>query len=283
MQALVDKKKVIITETSIRSDLKLDDAEGIDCLPTATIFAELERMRYILQILSAKTTSWNEFSSTMASAIICLATNKNFNFSKYIFDNMVKNLEGRKVFANMKRPEKGFSGKVTPLFETMMVQATEDMGEDSAAPTDSHSTPIHTQPSLSKPQKKKSRRKQRKDMKSKEFGKEKEVKNTRVQEIKEEVTLVDETQEMNDDNLMFDTDVLEEQEKEVAKKEVSAADPVTTRCEYYDPALNVEVTTVDALTTTINELTLAQALIEIKAAKPKACSSAATTTTRRQG
>ncbi|GJX55842.1 hypothetical protein Tco_0285739, partial [Tanacetum coccineum] len=43
---LVDKKKVIITETSIRSDFKLDDVEGIYCLPTATIFAELERMRH---------------------------------------------------------------------------------------------------------------------------------------------------------------------------------------------------------------------------------------------
>ncbi|GJX13192.1 hypothetical protein Tco_0204950 [Tanacetum coccineum] len=42
IQALVDKKKVIISETSIRSDLKLDVAEGTDCLPTATIFAELE-------------------------------------------------------------------------------------------------------------------------------------------------------------------------------------------------------------------------------------------------
>nr|GFA15462.1 hypothetical protein [Tanacetum cinerariifolium] len=30
----------------------------------------------------------------MASAIICLADNKKFNFSKYIFDNMVKSLEG---------------------------------------------------------------------------------------------------------------------------------------------------------------------------------------------
>ncbi|GJV03889.1 hypothetical protein Tco_1337458 [Tanacetum coccineum] len=222
IQALVDKKKVIISETSIRSDLKLDDAEGTDCLPTATIFAELERMGYenltqkltfykayfssqwkflihtILQCLSAKTTSWNEFSSTMASAIICLATNQKFNLSKYIFDNMVKNLDGgvkflmyprfvqvfldkqvegmskhkgvyvtpshtKKVFANMKRPCKGFSGRVTPLFSTMMVQATEDMGADSATPTDSHSTPIITQPSSSKPQKKKSRRKQRKD------------------------------------------------------------------------------------------------------------------------
>ncbi|GKE07084.1 hypothetical protein Tco_1399102, partial [Tanacetum coccineum] len=40
---------------------------------------------------------------------------------------------------------------------------SEDMGEDSAAPTNSHSTPIHSQPSSSKPQKKQSRRKQRKD------------------------------------------------------------------------------------------------------------------------
>ncbi|GJW01974.1 hypothetical protein Tco_1560830 [Tanacetum coccineum] len=136
-----------------------------------------------------KTTAWNEFSSTMASAIICLATNQNFNFSKYIFDNMMKNLEGRvkflmflrfvqvfldkqvegrskhkgiyvtpshtkKVFANMKRPGKGFFGKVTPLFQTMMVQAPEDMGKDLIALTDPYPTPIITQPSSSKPQKK---------------------------------------------------------------------------------------------------------------------------------
>ncbi|GJS51551.1 hypothetical protein Tco_0624913 [Tanacetum coccineum] len=93
-----------------------------------------------------------------------------------------------------------------------------------------------------------------------------------------EVTLVDETQEINDDNLMFDTGVLEEQEKEVAEKEVSAADPVTTAGEVVTTA-NVEVTTANAPTTTIDELTLAQTLIEIKAAKPKAVTSAATTTT----
>ncbi|GJS68782.1 hypothetical protein Tco_0683347 [Tanacetum coccineum] len=93
-----------------------------------------------------------------------------------------------------------------------------------------------------------------------------------------EVTLVDETQEMNDDNLMFDTDVLEEQEKDVVEKEVSIVDPVTTAGEVVTTA-NVEVTTVKAPTTTIDELTLAQTLIEIKAAKPKAVKSAATTTT----
>ncbi|GJR51196.1 putative ribonuclease H-like domain-containing protein [Tanacetum coccineum] len=44
LQALIDKKKVIITESSIRSDLHLEDARGTDCLPTATIFEELARM-----------------------------------------------------------------------------------------------------------------------------------------------------------------------------------------------------------------------------------------------
>ncbi|GJY70277.1 hypothetical protein Tco_0473980 [Tanacetum coccineum] len=318
-------------KTSIRSDLKLDDAEGIDCPPTATIFAELERM-------GAKTTSWNEFSSTMASAIICLATNQKFNLSKYIFDNMVKNLDGgvkflmylrfvqvfldkqvegmskhkgvyvtpshtKKVFANMKRPCKGFSGRVTQLFYTMMVQATEDMGEDSAALSDSHSTPIISQPSSSKPQNKKSRRKQRKDsapteptteetpdeahkvlnLEKAKTAQAKEIANLKKRVKVEssndaslgaqedaskqerkitdldadvEMTLVDETQEMNDDNLMFDTGVLKEQEKDVAEKEVSAADLVTTAGEVVTTA-NVEVTTVNAPTTTIDELTLA--------------------------
>ncbi|GJW31559.1 uncharacterized mitochondrial protein-like protein [Tanacetum coccineum] len=41
----------------------------------------------------SKTTTWNKFSSTMASAIICLAINQKFNFSKYIFESMVKNLD----------------------------------------------------------------------------------------------------------------------------------------------------------------------------------------------
>ncbi|GKE80685.1 hypothetical protein Tco_1550685, partial [Tanacetum coccineum] len=44
--------------------------------------------------MSVKTTDWNEFSSTMASAIKSLATNQKFNFSMYILNNMVKNLEG---------------------------------------------------------------------------------------------------------------------------------------------------------------------------------------------
>ncbi|GKE39060.1 hypothetical protein Tco_1462465, partial [Tanacetum coccineum] len=153
----------------------------------------------ILQCLSAKTTAWNEFSSTMASAIIGLATNQKFNFSKYIFESMVKNLDSmgkflmyprfvqvflnkqvdrmskhngiyvmpshtKKIFGNMKREGRRFSRSVTPLFPIMMVQAQEEIGEGSANPTDPHHTPTIIQQSTSQPQKKqKPRKPKRKD------------------------------------------------------------------------------------------------------------------------
>ncbi|GJU03743.1 hypothetical protein Tco_1114081 [Tanacetum coccineum] len=41
LQALVDGKKVIITETSVRRDLQMEDAEGIECLPNADILSNL--------------------------------------------------------------------------------------------------------------------------------------------------------------------------------------------------------------------------------------------------
>ncbi|GJX83800.1 hypothetical protein Tco_0333281 [Tanacetum coccineum] len=44
LQALVDGKKVIITETSVRRDLQLEDTEGIECLPNADIFEQLALM-----------------------------------------------------------------------------------------------------------------------------------------------------------------------------------------------------------------------------------------------
>nr|GEV61808.1 hypothetical protein [Tanacetum cinerariifolium] len=44
LQALVDGKKVIITESTIRRDLQLEDVEGIDCLPNAAIFEQLTLM-----------------------------------------------------------------------------------------------------------------------------------------------------------------------------------------------------------------------------------------------
>ncbi|GJR48472.1 hypothetical protein Tco_1316575 [Tanacetum coccineum] len=44
LHALVDGKKIIIFEASVRRDLKLEDEEGIDCLPNSTIFEQLALM-----------------------------------------------------------------------------------------------------------------------------------------------------------------------------------------------------------------------------------------------
>ncbi|GJY62507.1 hypothetical protein Tco_0463164 [Tanacetum coccineum] len=204
---LVDGKKVVVIESTVRRDLQLGDEKGIDCLLNTIIFKQLTLMGYekisqkltfykaffspqwkflihtVLQSLSAKTTAWNEFSSTMASAIICLATNQKFNFSKFIFEGMLRNLDNvsgiflmyprfvqvfvnqqvdgmpthkrkyiapshsKKIFRNMKRVGKGFSGNVTPLFPTMVVQHQAQMGEGLGNQTDPHHTPTITQTS----------------------------------------------------------------------------------------------------------------------------------------
>nr|GEW51095.1 hypothetical protein [Tanacetum cinerariifolium] len=68
-----DRKKVIITKDSIRHNLRLDDADSVDCLPNEKIFSELVRMGY--KKPSTKLTFYkNEFSSSIALAVICLAT-----------------------------------------------------------------------------------------------------------------------------------------------------------------------------------------------------------------
>ncbi|GKD25611.1 hypothetical protein Tco_1231825 [Tanacetum coccineum] len=38
LQALVDGKKIVVTKASVRRDLQLEDANGVDCLPNAIIF-----------------------------------------------------------------------------------------------------------------------------------------------------------------------------------------------------------------------------------------------------
>nr|GEW90829.1 hypothetical protein [Tanacetum cinerariifolium] len=147
-------KKVIITEATVREALRLDDAESIDCLPNEEIFKELSRMGYenpsskltfykeffleqwkflihtILQCMSAKKTSGNEFSSFMASAVICLSTAQVGYLSSHTIKYSSPVLT-QKVFANIRRVEKGFYEVETPLFEGMLVpqQATVDVDD----------------------------------------------------------------------------------------------------------------------------------------------------------
>nr|GFB81799.1 hypothetical protein [Tanacetum cinerariifolium] len=61
LQALVDKKRIVITEV-VCEILQLNDAEGVVCLPNEEIFAGLARMGY--EKPSTKLTFYKAFFST---------------------------------------------------------------------------------------------------------------------------------------------------------------------------------------------------------------------------
>nr|GEX23141.1 hypothetical protein [Tanacetum cinerariifolium] len=132
--AIIDGILRTVTESSLRINLKLQDEEGISSLPDMELFENLTLIGYnispnqkftfqkgqfshqwkylihtIMQCLGPKSTGFNEFSSNIATALVCLATDRTYNFSKVIFDGLVKNVNNK--------------------------------GEDSGTPTEPHHTP----------------------------------------------------------------------------------------------------------------------------------------------
>ncbi|GKG38451.1 hypothetical protein Tco_0460163, partial [Tanacetum coccineum] len=95
-----------------------------------------------------------------------------------------------------------------------------------------------------------------------------------------DVSLVDETQKRQDDDLMFDTGVLEDDEMYV---EVKVDEKEEQSTKHDDSTAGEAVTTASVddsvIPTTIEEITLAQTLIQIKASKSKVVNTVATTTT----
>nr|GEV50626.1 copia protein [Tanacetum cinerariifolium] len=134
LQALVDKKNVVITEATIRDALRLDDAEGVDCLPNKEIFAKLASMGY--EKPSTKLTFYKAFFSSQWNSKFYMYP----GFIQVIIQNQLDDLSThttkytspaltQKVFANMRRVGKGFSGVEAPLFEGMLVGVIEEQGD----------------------------------------------------------------------------------------------------------------------------------------------------------
>ncbi|GJV09092.1 hypothetical protein Tco_1346748, partial [Tanacetum coccineum] len=123
LQALVDGKKVIITETSLRRDLQLEDAEGIECLPNVDIFEQLALIGMVKNVDSS-------VKFLMYPRFVQVFLDKQVGDMSTHDEIFVTPSHIKKVFGNKKRVRKGFSGAVTPLFPTMMVQAQEEMGEE---------------------------------------------------------------------------------------------------------------------------------------------------------
>nr|GEV55370.1 retrovirus-related Pol polyprotein from transposon TNT 1-94 [Tanacetum cinerariifolium] len=169
VQALIDGKKVTIKESSIHRTLRLE--EGTSCLANDDIFTGLANMGY--EKMSNKLTfykafflpQWKFLIQLYYSALV-LKPPPRMNlaalwhqFVQLLIDHQLGDMSHhqdicdnpsltKKVFTNMKRVGTGFSRVITPLFESMLVQATEEVGE---AQDD---VSIPTEPSTSKPQKK---------------------------------------------------------------------------------------------------------------------------------
>ncbi|GJY94613.1 synaptobrevin, longin-like domain protein [Tanacetum coccineum] len=196
INATIDTIGYTITEASIRDSLQLEDATGITMLPNDELFRGMGQMGYptdgtftfwksfftpqwrylvhhLLYCISSKSGGWDQFGSNIATALICLSTNRVYNFSKLIFDGMVANLKSKtkflmyprflqiilniqtenkhlylavsltkKIFGNIKR---GFRGAPRPLLPSMLLVATNPnagLAHDAVAPSQPSSS-IH--------------------------------------------------------------------------------------------------------------------------------------------
>ncbi|GJS92561.1 putative ribonuclease H-like domain-containing protein [Tanacetum coccineum] len=119
--ATIDRTPYTITESLVRSQLQLDDEGGVEDLPSADIYLGMDNMGYptegkltfhknkfspqwrfivhtIMHCLSTKSGSWDQFGSSLATALICLTEGRKFNWSSYIFKGMVNNITNPKKF-----------------------------------------------------------------------------------------------------------------------------------------------------------------------------------------
>ena len=120
--ATVSGRSIRITEYQIREDLQFHDEGSSITFDNAVIWTALETMGYegdltkttfqkallcpqwkyfvhvLLHCLSSKSTSWEQFPKVIACALVGLATNQAFNFSRMILDGMVSHIKAGAPF-----------------------------------------------------------------------------------------------------------------------------------------------------------------------------------------
>nr|GEX70009.1 hypothetical protein [Tanacetum cinerariifolium] len=242
LQALVDGKKVIITKSTVRRDLQLEDAKGVDCLTNAANFELLTLMRFVQVFLGKQLegmSTHNRISITPSH-------------TKKIFRNM------RRVGKGVKTPRSDEDSlKLKELMELCTnlqnrVLDLENTKTNQALEIDSLKKRVDSSDEAS-------------------LG-EDTSKQERIMDdidVDEGITLVNETAEnrgrfndQEDAKMLFDVanDLRGEEvfvSQEIPLKEISDVDEVNA------------VSTVTTTIATIDDITLAKALMAIKSTKPK--------------
>ncbi|GJW77158.1 putative ribonuclease H-like domain-containing protein [Tanacetum coccineum] len=241
LHALVDGKKIIITESSIRRDLQLAHEEGVDCLPNSTIFEQLTLMGKPKR----KDTQVPQPSDPIENVI-----------DEAVYKELGDSLVRATTTASTLEAEQDSDGGP---------RCQETMG-DTIAQTRFESVSKHSNDSLFV--RGNTLRSDEDRLKLDEL-----MALWRIDAIiaDEEITLVS---VQNVDEEMFDVNVLDEVVEVINSAklitdaaQVSAAGNIVSTAG--DATTVSAATTTTATITTIDDITLAQALIEIKSRKPK--------------
>ncbi|GJZ61852.1 hypothetical protein Tco_0617989, partial [Tanacetum coccineum] len=189
--ATIDGREVVVTESLIRAQLQLDDANGIFDMPIDDILEGMGVIGYptdrtltflkhhlspqwrflvhtIMHCLSPKCGSWNQFPSSIATALVCLSTGRVYNFSRFVLEGMIGNIKAKKhkflmyprflqmivaiqtadrtsrptfgftkkMFTNMKFKWEGQPIPLTPPMLAIAAAGNDDAGDDDAAHED---------------------------------------------------------------------------------------------------------------------------------------------------
>nr|GEU34333.1 hypothetical protein [Tanacetum cinerariifolium] len=116
IHATIDGKTVVISESSVRSDLHFNDEDSITCLSNDAIFVNLALMGFLQLFL-----------------------NNQIDLAEPFNDVYVTPVHTKKVFTNVKRQNKDFSGTVTSLFASMLTHTPRQAkrGRDTKIPQSS--------------------------------------------------------------------------------------------------------------------------------------------------
>ncbi|GKD34572.1 hypothetical protein Tco_1250081, partial [Tanacetum coccineum] len=260
LQALVDRKRVIITESSIRSDLHLADAGGIDCLPTTTIFEELARMG-ITHLFATMMVQPNQEDGVDSG----IPTD---HHQTPVTTQPSSSRSHKKQSRRKQRKDTVVTQEETQQDDSVPIPSNDPLLSEKAK--DAQAKEIV---GLKKRVQKRVESSEDKDSLGDHEDASKQGRSIEDIDKDDDVSLVDDTQGRLDDAEMFDTN-------EIHGDEVVVDMLVGEKQEQSAKEREVNTSVKDsAAPTTIEEITLTQTLIKIKAAKPKVVTTVATTTT----
>nr|GEY66830.1 synaptobrevin, longin-like domain protein [Tanacetum cinerariifolium] len=136
--ANIDGNEVVVFESLTRTQLQLNDANGLYEFTLHDVLDGMQDIGYptdgsltfykaklspqwrflihtLIHRMSPKSRGWNQFLSSIASALICMSTGRTYNFSRFILDGLIGNIRVTSLKNELGVTKKVLSGAVLKL------------------------------------------------------------------------------------------------------------------------------------------------------------------------